>query len=326
MLLKIADQLTKTIGDLAAISGSDVSAILAKLSDIRKTSDNLGSSLQAYVSTSGARMQAEAALAAKKLKTIAANNIMTRSLAVQAVTSNMATSLDMFNMTTHSLATMAAGNEGGLIGVSEMVQNLNSSATVQLQTLLSQVQDGTMSLKTALGIASQLNTADLDSISDIANAFSTIIYQYLALTEQTFADADQVLGDFNASAADTVNAYSSILLDALTPVNDLITLTQTVSGSLDKNFETELADLNGKLGEEQKISGEEVISVADSASFITQLIKNAASDYSEIEKKESEAVAALASWAQINYHGLLSSAAPSAANLLVDSANLAWIE
>ena len=325
-VLGVANQLTNTIGKLAASSGADVSAWLDNLASIRGISDKLSSSLQSYVSSAGSRMRAETNLAAQQLENLAKGNVMTRSLAAAAVDRNLINSMDSFNASSRSFENLVSYSSGGLMGVGQMVKDLNTAQSIQLQLLLNQIESGKMTLQQALASAVELSTADLSSIGDVASAFATIIYQYIGLTEQTFSDAETVLNNFQASASDTIGEYGAALQESLDSVTDLVTLGQSVSGDMSTGFDSALSAVKGNLTIEMGHDSDEAVSVGNTKSFITGLIDNATAEFANIAAMENKAATSLTEWAQINIHNFLTNVAPTGTLLGLDSQSLVWSE
>jgi len=269
-------------------------------------------------------MEADTKMAAQNLQQIAKGNVMTRSLAVSAIGNNMVNSLQTFNASAQSIATLASYSKGGLVGVSQMVQDLNTTATIQLQLLLAKVQAGKISLQQALQSASSLNMADLNTIGDVADAFSSIIDSYIALTHQTFADSESVLDEFNSSATSVITGYSDELMTALGSVSELVSLGQGVSADLSSDLENAVSSVSDSLAVEQENDSTEALNILTTTSFITSLINNATAAYAQIENTENQAVANLTLWAQINIHNFLATVASENTTLNVDSPSLAW--
>ena len=323
-VLSVANQLTNTIGNLAASSGADVSALLDNLASIRGISDSLSSSLQSYVSSAASRMEEETKLAGQKLKNLAKGNVMTRSLAAVSVGNSIVNSISNFNTSSQSIATLASYSKGGLVGVGQMVQDLSTGQAIQLQMILYQVGAGKMTLQQALANAVEMSTADLSNIGDVASAFATIIYQYIGLTEQTYADAEDLLDNFQASASGTIAEYEAALRESLASVSGLVSLGQNVSGDMSNGFEASLAAVRGNLTAETGRDSDEAVSVGNTTSFITGLIKNATLRFSDIDKAENSAIQTLTNWAQINLHKMLAAVSNADSVMSIDSGNLQW--
>ena len=323
-VLKVADQLTRTIGDLASSSGANVSSLLANLASIRGISDGLSDSLQSYVSTAASRMRAETNLAAQQLEHLATGNVMTRSLAASAIGGSMVQSMNGFNASSRTFANLASFSRGGLVGVGQMVHDLSTAQSLQLQILINQVEAGKVTLQEALANAAKLSMADLSSVGDVASAFATIVYEYIALSAQTYSDAESVIDSFKASASDTIKEYGAALEESLRSVTSLVSLGQTVSSDMSSEFNSALDSVKGNLTVEMGIDSEEAVAVGNTTSFITGLIDNATAEFASIADMENKAAKSLTQWAQINIHDFLSNVAPTGTLLDVDSQNLVW--
>ena len=323
-VLGVADQLTKTIGKLASSSGTDVSSLLASLSSIRGISDGLSSSLQSYVSGAASRMESETKLAAQQLDKLATGNVMTRSLAAAAIGNKMVDHILNFNASTQTISHIASYNKGGLVGVSQIVQDLSTAQSLQLQMLLNQVEAGKVTLQQALASAVNISAADLTNIGEVASAFAGLVYEYTAVTAQTYSDADAALDNFKASATDTIKEYGAALNESLASVTSLVTLGQKVSRDLTGDFESAIDSARGNLTIAMRQDSQEAIAVGNTTSFITGLINNATSRFSEIDAAETAAVNSLTKWAQVSLHNMLATVSNPGTAMSIDSKNLQW--